>query len=500
MSSVSTSAPSYRSNPAPPLPPIPSLSSSAGSAHHQPRYDGYQPSPPRQRAAPLYVAPRQQSNLAPGSMPMGRPGRSDSLPSSIPEGHAVVPGYATTRHPSPSAPPIDDSQTEVLGDEWTERRLPKVPVGTQWSQPRRAPSLPRPRAASSPPPPPSSAGQDRLPHPSTFTQEQASFVAQAPPAPRSQSQQSQYWPALEHQPHQQQREYAPSEVSSQSHLPTYQPSRAHPHSQPPHHQPAYAPSLYGQPTSYILSPTGVPIPVYAAIPQPPPLQALAVHSQPLQYDHRLPYGSSAPVAAPQSAPTYMAAPPARQGGAYFQPQPQPQGQTLGVVGGGSILRSNSTHLLSHQPSTVSLSSTLAPTPTGGALDPTQHHPYVYASPTRPNSASSSSSSSRLVDSDRASIGGGSLKNRMAHLREKLGGGHASPHVRFQSEQEQGESQKSKEKEMGVQRRDGESRCLVSRDCGHGVGTELTLCSAPLRLRRTRADAVAAMNKTFKMLM
>ncbi|KAK4053586.1 hypothetical protein OIO90_003825 [Microbotryomycetes sp. JL221] len=77
------------------------------------------------------------------------------------------------------------------------------------------------------------------------------------------------------------------------------PSVAYQQQQPASH-------LYGQPTSYILSPSGQPIPVYAAPPQQGSssyqlhpstriVPRLAVHTQPLQFDHRMaPLGSAAP--------------------------------------------------------------------------------------------------------------------------------------------------------------------------------------------------------------
>lgn len=89
---------------------------------------------------------------------------------------------------------------------------------------------------------------------------------------------------------------------------------------------------------------------------------------------------------------------------------------------------------------------------------------------------------------------------MASLREKL---TSSPHVRFQSpvpgvvEAEQAK-EKEREREMGVQRRDGEFSFLFFL---RGEGEEQSeRASADFRYHPRRTDAVAAMNKSFGMLL
>ncbi|ORY51774.1 hypothetical protein BCR35DRAFT_356072 [Leucosporidium creatinivorum] len=450
LSSVSTSAPSYRS--APPLPPVPSLSSFAGGAYHQNRYDNYRSPASHHRQLPAYP-PRQPSNLAPSSST--RPSRSDSLQST--SDASLGSSYTFGgRQPSPSAP-IEEGYVEVLqAGGWGEREV----TSRAPSPPRRAASIrrsPSIRRGSSPPPPLPTA----LPHPSTFTQEPVSYPSQVPPPEH----QSQYWPPQQPQ----HRTYSPSELSVSTQLPMYQPPAPSPSAQhrptpPPQHQahsyasspyPQAPPHMYGQPTSYILSPSGHPIPVYAAIsaaPPPAPRQALAVHSQPLMYDHRLPY-SATPSSAPPSAP------PAQPQQLYAAAPTRTGSSPTGILKKSS---SNSNLLLS-QPNITPPSS----------ASPSQQHPYAHPPPTRPASTWSSSSSEGRGSP--SILGGGSnpypakLRSRMASLREKL---TSSPHVRFQSpvpavvEAEQAR-EKEREREMGVQRRD---------------------------------DAVAAMNKSFGMLL
>ncbi|GAA5866509.1 hypothetical protein JCM8547_000648 [Rhodosporidiobolus lusitaniae] len=199
--------------------------------------------------------------------------------------------------------------------------------------------------------------------------------------------------------------------------------------QPPHAYvaPAQA-TAHLQPHSYILGPNGQPIPVYAApsafpvhSSAPPSAvvaagsrQPLAVHAQPLQYDHSLPYYSARQVPAPVSNGNT---------GAVYQSQPPPSAPSHPVIHPSTSSASlpQSFHSAPSAPPapSITFSSSNGSTVSGGSTI------------RRPSSADSTASGNTTFSTATTST---ALKNRMASLRSKM---VRSPHVRFKSPDPEG---------------------------------------------------------------
>ncbi|GAA5936958.1 hypothetical protein JCM1841_003930 [Sporobolomyces salmonicolor] len=162
---------------------------------------------------------------------------------------------------------------------------------------------------------------------------------------------------------------------------------------------------YIQPQSYVIGPYGQPIPVYAsAFPvaaspayysQPPPLQAvprapLANHSQPLEFNHTLPYS---PSTLRTTAPPIV----------------QPAGPPATVPSYTSYHPASASH----------------PLPTHSARAAVSVTPPSFSYPRPPSAASNDSGNSATTT---LSTSATALRSRVMSLRAKL----TSPHVRFKS--------------------------------------------------------------------
>ncbi|GAA5827546.1 hypothetical protein JCM11251_001726 [Rhodosporidiobolus azoricus] len=193
------------------------------------------------------------------------------------------------------------------------------------------------------------------------------------------------------------------------------------------------------PHSYILSPTGQPIPVYASpssLPVPSsaiPLRGtLPIHAQPLQFDaHTLPYShavsNARPPPTPVPAPAYAQHPLSVYSSHSTRPQTLHPSHSTASFTPSYSSSSSSTHP-SH--STISFA----------AQPPTSRAPSV-------SGFSDSSSSSNHT----TATGSTGMKGRMASLRAKMkssygpssgGGGGMGPRVRFQSPGPEGAKQRA----------------------------------------------------------
>ncbi|GAA5979356.1 hypothetical protein JCM11641_005011 [Rhodosporidiobolus odoratus] len=208
--------------------------------------------------------------------------------------------------------------------------------------------------------------------------------------------------------------------------PAYRPGQ--PQGQPqPQHQAYAAPTNASVPLHYILGPNGQPIPVYAA-PSPfssgPALSApvsrapLPIHSQPLEFNHTVPYyATRQPLQQTQAVSSSSTAGPAYPSGILQHSGSNP-----------NLLSLSGTYQHS-APSSASL------TPSNSSGAPTtSHHPSLVR---RPSSASSNASTRSGGTAFSTATHTTVLRRGMASLRSKVKSStqasqKPSPHVRFQS--------------------------------------------------------------------